>query len=641
MQGNRWLHTAVLAALMGSTIGVNAETIPLTALFNQPNFSSPRLSPDGSKVAYIAQVGAHQIIGVRGFGDPEPALIGRNSDSQFRWYRIRWANEKRLLVSAQTLYRSPDTLTKTRYRATRLMGIDVDGKKDVILGRKWPRARFSAVQYQDRVVHLLPDDKNHVLIAIRQLDKRYAAVHRMDVRTGSIKQVESSQEGVMNHRADANGVVRVGQGMLDGFLIRRTGEDPYNKVVIQRTDDEDSHLSFAAFSRDPNVVWVWDTVDNFIVLRQLRLSDEAFVGDALAAPGYDIRAVINHPTDGVLAGYTYEDTQLRYVYTDAEVESIYRPVLNALPGTNTGLVSTDRAGSKAILRNSGDAVPPHYYLYDRSGEKPTLSPLGRQYPQLSPDALSTTRAFTYPASDGWDIMGFLTVPKGKSEENLPLVVLPHGGPVARDALSWDPEVQFLASRGYAVFRMNFRGSSGFGNEFRDSAFKDWGGRMQEDISDGVRWLIKEGIADPQRIAVFGTSYGGYAALMSGIKTPELYQAVASYAGVSNLRWLENEAAEGLRTFSRVFKTLDRKKLTSLSPALQAESMQTPVLLGHGDLDDRVNVRHSRRMAEALQSAGKDVRYLEFEDEIHGFLLQENRLQWYAAVEAFLAEHIGN
>ncbi len=641
MQRNKWLHVTACIVLMSTNVSVRADLIPLSAFFNQPNFSSPRLSPDGSRVAYIAQVGAHQILGVRGFGDPEPALIGRNSDSQFRWYRISWANEKRLLVSAQTLYRSPDTLTKTRYRATRLMGIDVDGKKDVILGRKWPRAGFSAVQYQDRIVHLLPDDEHHVLMAIRQLDKRYAAVHRMDVRTGSIKQIESSDEGVMNHRADTNGAVRVGQGLFDGFLIRKTADDPYVKVAIQRSDDENGHLNFAAFSRDPDVVWVWDTMNNFIVLRQLRLSDETFVGDVLAAPGYDIRGVIDHPTDGVLAGYTYEDTQLRYVYTDAEIESLYRPVLNALPGTDTGLVSADRMGRKAILRNSGDAVPPHYYLYDRSGDKPTLSPLGRQYPKLAPDALSTTRAFTYPASDGWDIMGFLTVPKGEEEADLPLVVMPHGGPVSRDALSWNPEVQFLASRGYAVFRMNFRGSSGFGSKFRDSAFKDWGGRMQEDISDGVRWLIKEGIADPERIAVFGTSYGGYAALMSGIKTPELYQAVASYAGVSNLRWLENEAAEGLRSFTRVFKTLDRKKLASLSPALQAESMQTPVLLGHGDLDDRVNVRHSRRMAEALQAAGKDVRYLEFEDEIHGFLLQENRLRWYAAVEAFLAEHIGN
>ncbi len=619
----------------------NGEPAALGAFFNQPNFASPRLSPSGDKIAYIAQVGEHQIIGVRGFADEKPALIGRNSDPQYRWYKLAWANAQRLLVSAQTLYRSPEQITKTRYRATRLMGIDVDGRNDVILGRKWPRASFSAVQFQDVIVHLLPEDDQHVLMAIRQLDKRYAALHRMNVRSGSIRQIGGGRDGVMNLVADAAGVVRVGTGLFNGFDVRSSADAPWVRVTIKRSDDADNHISFAAFSADPEIIWVWDTLDDFSVLRQFKLPEQTFASTVLSAPGLDINDVILHPEDKVLAGYTFYDEKLNYVYTDDTVSALYQPVLNALPGEETALVSIDRAHTKAILRNAGDTVPPHYYLYDRSGEKPVLSPLGRQYPKLAPDRLAKTRAFTYTAADGWKIQGFLTVPRGMEAASLPLVVLPHGGPVARDALSWDQEVQFLASRGYAVFRMNFRGSSGYGRKFRDAAFKDWGGSMQDDITAGVQHLVAEGIADPRRIAIFGTSYGGYAALMGGIKTPELYQAIISYAGVTNLQWLENEATAGLTTFTKVFKSMDRKTLARLSPALRAEAMRAPVLIGHGDLDDRVNVRHSRRMASALETAGKPVRYLEFEDEIHGFLLQQNRLEWYAAVEAFLAEHIGN
>ena len=632
-----WMMALYLLTI--PTGALAADRIPLDVLFSQSTFISPRLSPDGEKIAFIAQVGEHQVIGVRGLHDAKPALIGRNSERQFRWFWLDWANSERLLVGAQTLYRSPEFLTKVRYRATRLMGIDIDGSSDVILGSRWPRASFSAVQYQDRIVHLWPDDHDYVLIQLRAMNDRFATVQRMNVNTGRLRHFDQAQAQVLTYFADGNGAVRAGAGLVDGFVARVKADGPFTNFALERTSDPDGHLNFAGYSADPAVVWVYDTLDDFTVVRQFDLTTGALTGPAYGAVNLDVRSVFADPLSRVVMGYTYIDDELQYAFLNADWEAAYAPVLDALPGNDVDLVSVSADGRRAILSNAGDNLPLHYYLYDRSGDKPVLSPIGRAYPELSDHQLATSRALRFKASDGLEISAYLTLPPASGGKNLPTVVVPHGGPVARDYLHWDRDVQFLSNRGYAVLRLNFRGSSGYGKRFREAAFREWGGRMQQDIAEGVKHLIEQGIADPDRIAIWGTSYGGYAALMGAVRDPELYQAAISYAGVTYLPWLENEFAEGLGNFNRVFREMSREQINAASPAEHTASIRVPILLGHGDLDSRVNVRHSRRMAKNLEQAGKPMRYIEFEDEIHGFLLEENRLRWYAAIEQFLAQHL--
>ncbi len=614
--------------------------IPLEAFFSQPNFISPSLSPAGDKIAYIAQMGEHQIIGVRDLDDPKPALIGRNSELQYRWYWLEWANANRLLVGAETLFRSPEIMSRRRFRATRLMGINIDGSKDVILGRKWDRTGFTAIQYQDQIVDLLPDQPKHVLIEIREMDKRFSAVHRMNVNNGNLRTVEPGLPEIMDLYADGDGQVRAGDGFLDGFVARTRAEQEFEHYTIVRTGDADTHLTFAGFAAQLNIVWVYDVIDDRFVLRQFDLLEGALTGPAHGSEHYDVQRVMLDPLTDTVMGYTYVSDRTEYVFIDPDAEARYAAVLNSLPGTDHDITSVSADGSRALLASSGDTLPPQYYLYDTRSTPVRLMPVGRVYPKLAEQALASTQVVRYTTSDNWEIEGYVTTPVNSSGRNMPMVILPHGGPVARDRLRWDSEVQFFASRGYGVFRMNFRGSRGYGAAFRKPAWRQWGGRMQKDISDGVRWLIEEGIADPQRIAIVGTSYGGYAALMGGVRSPELFQAVASYAGVTHLPWLENEAGEAMSGSRNLFKHMSRDAIAEASPTQHAAGYTLPVLLGHGDLDQQVHVRHSRRMAAALQAANKDVTYLEFEDEIHGFLLQENRIKWYQALETFLQEHIG-
>jgi dienelactone hydrolase len=630
----------LLAHGLFATTCVSAETIPLEVLFSQPNFISPKLSPDGDKIAFIGQVGEHQVIGVRDLQGSKPDLIGRNSELQVRWHWLDWANENRLLVGSQTLFRSPESLTKTRFRASRLMGINIDGSKDIMLGKKWPRASFTPVQWQDQVVHWLPDDPNRVLMQVRMPNKRFVTAQVMNVKSGSLRQRDPGQQQVLKLYADGTGTVRVGTGLMNGFLARKSDADEYQSYAIKRSGEAKSYLSFAGFSADPNVVYVYDTLNDFVVLRKLDLSTRILMGEPMGAPGYDVKFAFDDPVSGNVMGNIYVSDFTEYVFIDPAAKAAYAHVLQALPATENTIVSTSRDATKAILKTTGDTLPPHFYLYDRNVTPASFLPIGRTYPKLSKYTLIASTPVSYLAGDGLEIHGYLTLPAGNEDKNLPTVIMPHGGPVSRDFLRYDAEVQFLANRGYAVFRMNFRGSSGYGKKFRNPAFKAWGARMQDDVSDGVQWLIDEGIADQDRIAIFGTSYGGYAALMSGVRTPGLYQAIASYAPVTYLPWLENEANEAIRSARFAFKQMSQEALKTASPTEHAAAFNTPVLLGHGDLDQRVNVRHSRRMADVLNKAAKNVQYLEFEDEIHGFLLQENRLRWYAALETFLAEHIG-
>jgi dipeptidyl aminopeptidase/acylaminoacyl peptidase len=295
-----------------------------------------------------------------------------------------------------------------------------------------------------------------------------------------------------------------------------------------------------------------------------------------------------------------------------------------------------------IFEVTSEMQPPVYYFYDR--DRRQLTHLFNQRPEIKPQEMAQTKRVTYAARDGLKIPAYLTLPVGREPRNLPAIALVHGGPWARDMIQWDPEVQLLANRGFAVLQMNFRGSSGFGDAYLRAGYREWGQKIQDDITDGVKWLIAEGIADRDRIGITGGSYGGYATLVGLVKTPELYRAGAAYASVTDIEflisddkwydwgvaWHETMVGGGRNDVAR---------LRQSSPLRRAAEIRVPVLLGHGENDQRVHVRQSRRMADAMKEAGKQVEYMEFPDEVHGFLLETNRVRWYERLAAFFEEHL--
>lgn len=314
-----------------------------------------------------------------------------------------------------------------------------------------------------------------------------------------------------------------------------------------------------------------------------------------------------------------------------------------LPGYEVVLAGFNKNEDKLIFRTYSDRSRGAYYYFDRTTKE--LTHLTDLTPWLKEEDLAEMKPISYTSRDGLTIHGYLTLPKGVKAEKLPVVVNPHGGPWARDTWGFNPEVQFLANNGYAVLQMNFRGSTGYGRAFWEASFKQWGLTMQDDITDGVNWLIDQGIADPERIAIYGGSYGGYATLVGLTKTPELYAAGVDYVGVSNM-------FSFMKTIPPYWKPMldmltemvgdpvqDSLMLAQVSPALNADKIVAPLFVAQGANDPRVNKDESDQMVAALKARGIDVDYMVKDNEGHGFRNEENRFEFYRAMITFLDKHL--
>ena len=321
---------------------------------------------------------------------------------------------------------------------------------------------------------------------------------------------------------------------------------------------------------------------------------------------------------------------------------IYADLQGQLPGYEIDLQSHNRDENIFVVAAWNDRTQGTRYLYDATSK--TLTKLAEITPWLHEGDLAEMKPVTYQARDGLTIHGYLTLPQGGGR-NLPLIVNPHGGPWARDAWGYNPEVQFLANRGYAVLQMNFRGSTGYGRAFWEASFRQWGKKMQDDVTDGVRYAIAQGIADPKRVCIYGGSYGGYCALAGLAFTPDLYACGVDYVGVSNLFTFLKTIPPYWKPMLDMFYEMvgnpetDKELLAEASPVMHAGNIRVPLLIAQGAQDPRVNINESDQMVEALKKHGIAVEYLVKENEGHGFANEENRFEFYEAMEKFLKEHL--
>jgi dipeptidyl aminopeptidase/acylaminoacyl peptidase len=319
----------------------------------------------------------------------------------------------------------------------------------------------------------------------------------------------------------------------------------------------------------------------------------------------------------------------------------------ALPDTVNAL-SWSEGRERFLITAGSDVLPGSFFMYDAKAGK--LEWLADRRPWIDPMKMSSMTAVRYKARDGLEIPAYLTVPKSSSGKNLPMVVMIHGGPwVAGDAWYWHPEVQFLASRGYAVLQPNYRGTTRYGWKHFSSSFKQWGLTMQDDITDGVRWAIEQGVADPNRVCIYGGSYGGYATMMGLAKTPELYKCGINYVGVTDLdlfvnaMWSDFAYSEflsyGMKDMFGDWSR-DREQLLSTSPVELASRIKAPVLMAYGASDTRVVPEHGTRMRAALERLGHKPEWMMVEGEGHGFRDMKNQVMFYGAMEKFLERNIG-
>jgi dipeptidyl aminopeptidase/acylaminoacyl peptidase len=623
--------------------------IPVRALFANATLSSPEISDDGQTIAYVQSFGDVQVILSKPVMGGQPTALAKFDNPETRLTWIEWANGNRLLISGQA--RNIMSIGM-RSRVTRLFGIDRDGKNFTWLGKRWPT--FGQMQmpvtYQDNIIHMTPKDPQYVLMEISPPDTGMPKVMRMDVDSGMLKLEQAAMKDIQDWYADRDGIVRAGVATPENHyeLWARVGADDRFELVLRHKIFDEDGPKFAGFHADPGKIYVTQTNEGRAALFEFDLATRTVGKLAFAHPDVDVGGIqrdAGPEQRAVGARFIVDRPEIYFFDHDAELE--HRALRNALQvDFNTPIfhrpVSISADGSRQILEVTSDVQPPVYYFYDR--QKRQIDRIFEQRPEIDTKALAPTKRMTYRARDGLEIPCYLTLPLGVEPKKLPVIALIHGGPWSRDWIDWDPEVQLFANRGFAVLQMNFRGSSGYGRKHLESGYREWGEKIQDDITDGVKWLIAQGIADPDRIGIAGASYGGYATLVGLVKTPELYRAGAAYASVTDIEFLLNDdkwydwGYEWHETMVGGNRG-DTSRLRQSSPLRRVAEIRAPVLLGHGEDDQRVHVRQSRRMAEALRHAGKQYEYMEFPDEIHGFVLEANRVKWYEREIAFFEENL--
>jgi len=606
---------------------VDVPLIPREVLFGNPERILPELSPDGTRLAYIAPDEGVLNVWVRTVGGDDDRVVTRDRDRGIRDFS--WAENGR-----DILYEKD----KDGDENWHLYLVPASGGEE--------RDLTPVDGIQARVIAADRDHPETILVGMNDRDEQLHDVYRVDLVSGERELILENEIGSIDWTADRDLVVRVATLPTPdgGFAVHlRDGEGAEWSELLSIHPDDAMGSDVLGFSR--NGATLYFTSSAGANTAQLRAFDIAS-GETtvLASDGAaDVESVVFDPETKTPQAVVYWKERQEWEILDdsiaADVEN-----LRALSDGDFHIIDRDRADRQWLVAHTRDRGPVVYHTYDRDTGKGEF--LFSARPQLEGLDLAEMIPVSFEARDGLLIHGYLTLPVGVEPKNLPTVLNIHGGPWHRDYWGLHPEQQWLANRGYATLQINFRGSTGFGKDFVNAGDREWGGKMQDDISDGVRWLIEKGCSDPDRIAIYGGSYGGYAVLAGLTFTPDLYCCGVDIVGPSNLISFSKSIPpywEPLRALFRRrvgdFET-EEAFLKERSPLFHVDEIRAPLYIAQGKNDPRVKVEESLQIVTALEEAGKTVRYIEFPDEGHGFAKPENRLAHYAAAEAFLAEHLG-
>lgn len=619
--------------------------IPLEIFAAGPAMSEPHLSPDGSKLVYLTSVGGQLHIAVRDLHTGEQRTILNAGAGSFLVTHCEFKTNDRLLCHLEGVARGGEH--ERLYPASRLLAVNPDGSRLRLLFRSAFFARLPPAansQFQDRIIHWLPDDAYHVLIELGDEGSVFPSVYKLDVYRGELKLVVASQPPVMDWTADSSGVVRFGYGFHDdtGVYIARNGPDAPWRTLEEFKRFDRTRFDPLAFGARPNELLVFAPYQGRTAVWQIDLGGAAKGLELVfSRPDVDVGGILEWPLDRHVAGFVYETDRPHTHFIDPHAASIEETLDRALPGAYHVVVDASRDESRLVTVSFSDVMPPRYHLLETATGK--LTELGRQDADLNEAQLAPMKPVTVAGTDGIAIPGYLTLPPGaRPGERLPAVVLPHGGPYARDHWGYDPLVQVIASRGYAVLQLNFRGSTGYGEQWRDAGHQAWGTIMHADITAGARWLIAQGIADPARMCIVGWSYGGYAALTGVEKEPELYRCAVSIAGVSDMSQmaLDDERFYGGKDSAGDAMGTDPAALRAESPLMHVDRIRVPVLLVHGEDDYTVLAEQSKAMDRALSQQGLRHELVLIKHGEHSLVRPEMRLILYRKVTEFLRANLG-
>lgn len=598
--------------------------IPLRDFFRNPEKAAYRLSPDGTYLSFLASYQNRLNIFVQKIGAGSAERITSITDRDLGGYF--WKTNDLLMYVK-------DNKGDENFH---LFGVSKDGSivKDF--------TPFKGVKVG--IVDRLEDDEEHILIGVNQRDRKVFDVYRLNIQTGALDEIAQNPGNIIGWLTDHEGKLRVAvrqDGTNRSILYRDTESDAFEPIL---TTDFKNEAWPAFFTFDNKQLYLFSNINRdkqaVVIFDPVTQQETALVWQH---PDFDVKAINFSRTRKVLTDVEYVSWRRERVYLDPQTEALFKASEQVLKEYEIYHEAYNDNEDKCIILTLSDRSPGTYYLYDLASG--TLTKLTDVAPWLKEEHLAPATPISYMARDGVTINGYLTLPLGYEPKNLPVVVNPHGGPWQRDTWTANPEKHFLANRGYAVLQVNFRGSTGYGKKFLELSFKQWGRAMQDDITDGVKWLIDQGIADPARIAIYGGSYGGYATLVGMTATPDLYACGVDYCGVSSLFTMFESYPEYWKpqldvSYERIgHPEKDKELLTQISPLFHADKIKAPLFIAQGRMDPRVNINESDQMVEALRKRDVEVEYMVKDNEGHGFANEENKFDFYEAMEKFLARHL--
>lgn len=602
-----------------------APLIPMKDFFRNPEKSSFTISPNGEYFAFMMPWQNRMNVHVQKIGSDIITRITNATERDLAGYF--WGNNNRIVYIQ-------DTGGDENFR---LYAVNIDGSNQKDL------TPFEKVMVQ--VVDDLKDNDEEMLIAMNKRDARIFDAYRININTGDISMIAENPGNITGWVTDHDGRLRIAtttDGVNTSILYRKTEADAFQHVI---TSNFKETLAPAMFTYDNQNVYMLSNIgrDKLAVVKY-DIENNKELELVFEHPEVDVSNLISSDKKKIITGVSFITDKRKNHFFDKERKELQETLESKLPGYEVVVSASNRDENKFIVRTYSDKTRGSVYFYDL--KKKELLKLTDVSPWLDEKNMADQKPIKFTSRDGLTIHGYLTLPKDVEPKNLPVVVNPHGGPWYRDSWGFNPEVQFLANRGYAVLQINFRGSTGYGRKFWEASFKQWGKKMQDDVTDGVNWLISQGIADPKRIGIYGGSYGGYTTLAGLTFTPDLYACGVDYVGVSNLfSWMAAVPPYWKPYLEMIYEMVGHPEIDSLllheaSPVFHVDKIKVPLLIAQGANDPRVPKAESDQMVEALQKKGIDVPYLVKDNEGHGFRNEENRFDFYRAMEEFLGKHLG-
>jgi dipeptidyl aminopeptidase/acylaminoacyl peptidase len=625
----------ILATMLGFTASqAQAELpplIPRDVLFGNPDKAGPQLSPDGKHLAYLAPDDKNVLqVWVRsvkpGKGGADDRKITSDEKRGIRQYY--WAHDGKHLLYLQDaggdenfhLFATELSTGKTRdltpFTGVRAQGVDLDEK--------------------------YPDS---ILVGLNKRNKAVFDMHRITISTGEEKLDTENPGNIVGWNADkefnvrAATAVSVKDGGYDLLVRDKAGAEW--KTIRHWTNEEEG--SAVGFGNEPNILYIignHDANTSRLLKYDLQTNKEELIAEDKE---YDVSGAIIDERKRIPLAVAFTRARTEWKALDDSVKTDLETLAKLHRG-DFSIVSRTNDNMKWVIAYSTDDGPVSYHIYDRTTKKAEFLFVNNS--KLEQAKLAPMESIEYKAKDGLTIHGYLTKPVGVEPKNLPAVLLVHGGPWARDFWGYNPQVQFLANRGYAVLQINYRGSTGYGKAFVNAGNREWAGKMHQDLIDGVDWLVKQGVADPKRVAIAGGSYGGYATLVGLTFTPDVFACGVDIVGPSSIVTLLKTIPPYWAPLKALFTKRvgdlekDEEFLKERSPLSKVNYITKPLLIGQGANDPRVKLTESDQIVEAMRKNGKPVEYVVYPDEGHGFQRPENRMHFFAISEQFLAKHLG-